>query len=111
MNTLSLSLGVELAPAVRVNAVLPGIIGTEMNKEHFADHELETFVRTTHPFGFGCPEDVADTVEFLVSDRACWITVQEIVVVGGGSVFPPPGVGEPDPADSKGNRPLAPEQL
>jgi NAD(P)-dependent dehydrogenase (short-subunit alcohol dehydrogenase family) len=111
VNALSLSLAVELAPSVRVNAVLPGIIGTEMNKEHFADPEFVAFVRATHPLGFGRPEDVADAVEFLASDRARWITGQEIVVDGGRCVFSPPRVGEEHLVDSKGNRPLAPEQL
>ena len=35
LNAMALSLAVELAPAVRVNSVLPGTIETEMNKEHF----------------------------------------------------------------------------
>ncbi|HVU27246.1 MAG TPA: SDR family oxidoreductase [Verrucomicrobiae bacterium] len=90
VNSLSLSLAVELAPAVRVNAVLPGIVGTEMNTEHFANPEFVDFVRKTHPLGLGQPEDVADAVEFLASDRARWITGQEIVVDGGRTVFSPP---------------------
>lgn len=110
VDALSLSLAVELAPAVRVNAVLPGIIGTEMNKEHFADPEFQRFVLATHPLGFGRPEDVADTVEFLASDHARWITGQEIVVDGGRSVFSPPRAGGADLIDSRGNRPLAPGQ-
>ena len=90
VNSLSLSLAVELAPVVRVNAVLPGIIGTEMNTTHFANPEFVEFVKATHPLGFGRPEDVADTVEFLTSDRARWITGQEIVVDGGRCVYAPP---------------------
>jgi NAD(P)-dependent dehydrogenase (short-subunit alcohol dehydrogenase family) len=94
LNALSLSLAVELAPAVRVNAVLPGIIETEMNKDHFANPDFVAFVRATQPLGFGYPEDVAAAVEFVVSDRARWITGQEIVVDGGRSVFSPPRMGE-----------------
>ena len=89
VNAFSLALAVELAPAVRVNAVLPGIIGTEMNTEHFADAGFVEWVRATHPLGLGRPEDVAEAVEFLSSDRARWITGQEIVVDGGRSVFSP----------------------
>jgi NAD(P)-dependent dehydrogenase (short-subunit alcohol dehydrogenase family) len=100
VNALSLSLAVELAPAVRVNAVLPGIIGTEMNREHFADPDFVAFVQATHPLGFGRPEDVADAVEFLASDRARWITGQEMVVDGGRSVFAPPRAGKADGTES-----------
>jgi NAD(P)-dependent dehydrogenase (short-subunit alcohol dehydrogenase family) len=83
VNALSLSLAVELAPTVRVNAVLPGTIETEMNKEHFANPDFVASMKAIHPLGFGRPEDVADAVEFLSSDRARWITGQEIVVDGG----------------------------
>jgi NAD(P)-dependent dehydrogenase (short-subunit alcohol dehydrogenase family) len=85
VNAMSLSLAVELAPAVRVNAVLPGTIETEMSKDYFADPDFVESVRAVHPLGFGRPEDVADAVEFLVSDRARWITAQELVVDGGRS--------------------------
>jgi len=90
VNALSASLAVELAPAgIRVNAILPGIIGTEMNTDHFADGAFVNFVKATHPLGLGCPEDVADAADFLSSDRARWITGQELVVDGGRSVFSP----------------------
>lgn len=92
LNALCLSLAVELSPTIRVNTVLPGIIETEMNKEHFANPDFVAFVRDTQPLGFGRPEDVAAAVEFLASDCARWITGQELVVDGGRSVFAPPRV-------------------
>ena len=82
---MSLSLAVELAPKVRVNAVLPGIIETQMTQEYFTNTDFVAY----YPLGFGRPEDVADMVEFLISDRARWITGQEFVVDGGRSVFSP----------------------
>jgi len=85
VNAMSLSLAVELAPAVRVNAVLPGIVETRMTKEYFTDASFVSF----YPLGFGHPEDIANAVEFLTSDRARWITGQEIVVDGGRTVFSP----------------------
>jgi NAD(P)-dependent dehydrogenase (short-subunit alcohol dehydrogenase family) len=90
VNGISLSLAVELAPTVRVNSILPGIVGTEMNTEHFANPEFVQSVLATHPLGLGRAEDVAEVVEFLASDRARWITGQEIVVDGGRTIFSPP---------------------
>jgi NAD(P)-dependent dehydrogenase (short-subunit alcohol dehydrogenase family) len=89
VNAMSLALAIELAPAVRVNCVLPGIIGTEMNTDHFKNEDFVASVRATHPLGLGQPEDVADAVEFLSSDNARWITGQELVVDGGRTVFSP----------------------
>jgi NAD(P)-dependent dehydrogenase (short-subunit alcohol dehydrogenase family) len=108
VNAMSLSLAVELAPAVRVNAILPGIVQTQMTKEYFTNSDFVAL----YPLGFGRPEDMADAVEFLSSDRARWITGQEIVVDGGRSVFSPTrnecaanGANPPD------NRPRPPWQL
>jgi len=90
INALSLAMAVEFAPAgVRVNAILPGIIGTEMNTDHFANADFVSSVKATHPLGLGRPEDVADAADFLSSDRARWITGQEIVVDGGRTVYCP----------------------
>jgi len=85
VNAMSISLAVELAPAVRVNAVLPGIIETEMTRQYFDNPNF----LGVYPLGFGRPDDVADAVEFLTSERARWITGQELVVDGGRTVCSP----------------------
>jgi len=108
VNALSLSLAVELAPAVRVNAILPGIVQTQMTREYFTNSDFVSL----YPLGFGHPEDMADAVEFLISDRARWITGQEIVVDGGRSVFSPThNECAANPAKPAGDRPRPPWQF
>jgi NAD(P)-dependent dehydrogenase (short-subunit alcohol dehydrogenase family) len=108
INALSLSLAVELAPAVRVNAILPGIVQTQMTSEYFTNSDFVAY----YPLGFGRPEDMAEAVEFLSSDRARWITGQEIVVDGGRSVYSPTrNECAANLAGSSGNRPQTPWQL
>jgi 3-oxoacyl-[acyl-carrier protein] reductase len=88
LNSLSKALARELAPEnVRVNAVAPGSIlfpGGSWDRRRQADPEgIADFVRRELPFGrFGRPEEVANMVVFLCSDRASWVSGACIPVDG-----------------------------
>ncbi len=81
--SLTRALAAELAPkGIRVNAVLPGFIETEMTAKmprqtKMANKEKILLKR------FGKAEEVAATVAFLVSDAASYIIGQAVVVDGG----------------------------
>ncbi|HUA67540.1 MAG TPA: SDR family oxidoreductase [Candidatus Saccharimonadales bacterium] len=83
VNGFCLALAIELAPTVRVNTVLPSYIESGMNHDQFSQPDFVASIKAMHPLGLGRPEDVADAVEFLMSDRARWITGHELVVDGG----------------------------
>ncbi|KAL7267875.1 hypothetical protein RUND412_009522 [Rhizina undulata] len=81
---LTRSLALELGPSnIRVNAILPGYISTDMT-DSFDDNRKDTIRKATPLKRFGTVEDVADVAEFLVRSR--FVTGAEIVVDGGLSV-------------------------
>jgi len=79
----TLSAAKELAPkGIRVNAIAPGYVDTDMNKSVAA----ETHARVLANIGMGrigTPEDVADVALFLSSDLSRYVTGQVIGVDGG----------------------------
>jgi NAD(P)-dependent dehydrogenase (short-subunit alcohol dehydrogenase family) len=83
LDALMKALAVELAPEVRVNSVLPGGIRSEMTKQIFEDPAVAQRLERDYPLGIGEPDDVVHMVEFLLSDKARWITGQQLVVDGG----------------------------
>jgi NAD(P)-dependent dehydrogenase (short-subunit alcohol dehydrogenase family) len=82
LSFLTRQLAAELAPVVRVNAVAPGMIDTEMAATIPAGHRAKLLEGI--PMGrFGSPEDIAAATCFLLSDRASWITGEVFAVDGG----------------------------
>ena len=72
----------ELAPGVRVNAIAPGLVKTDMARALWEPNEER--LGATMPMGrLGEPSDIAHAALFLASDLSSWITGQTIVVDGG----------------------------
>jgi NAD(P)-dependent dehydrogenase (short-subunit alcohol dehydrogenase family) len=68
---------------IRVNAVAPGVIDTDMSNFTKTEAGREAALGMQALKRIGKPEDVADVVAFLASDKARWITGASIPVDGG----------------------------
>ncbi len=83
INTLTLALAKELGPSnITVNAICPGLIETPINN-HLSKQEVSEIIDSTPLNRIGKPEDIAYLVDFLLSDKASFITGQIITVDGG----------------------------
>ena len=88
VNSLTSTLSVELAPAIRVNAIAPGPIPTaNFNESMGTDtaEKRETLLAAIGiPLGrYGDPEDIAAAVVYMASPAASWVTGQCLYVSGG----------------------------
>jgi 3-oxoacyl-[acyl-carrier protein] reductase len=82
---LTRQLAQELAPKVRVNAVAPGLVKTDMARALWEPNEAG--IGKAHPLGrIGAPDDIASAALFLLSDASEWLTGEVLVVDGGASI-------------------------
>jgi NAD(P)-dependent dehydrogenase (short-subunit alcohol dehydrogenase family) len=70
---------------IRVNAVCPGVIRTEMAERILKDNQsVESAITLSHPIGrLGTADEVAETVVWLCSESASFVTGQALAVDGG----------------------------
>ena len=82
---LTRTLAAELAPKVRVNAIAPGLVKTQLARALWEPNE-ELLAKTTPLKRLGEPQDIANAALFLASDLSSWMTGQHVVVDGGALV-------------------------
>ncbi|NAS32252.1 SDR family oxidoreductase [Flavobacteriaceae bacterium R38] len=85
IDNFTISLAIALGPRkITVNAIAPGSVDTDMNKDRFQDLKVkETVGKMTAFQRVGTPDDIAKAITLLTSDAGSWITGQYIEVSGG----------------------------
>ena len=83
--TLALALAKEVGlEGIRVNAIRPGLISTDMHKVHGGIAKMELMAKTAVPLGrAGAASEVADVALWLASDSASYVHGSVIDVAGG----------------------------
>jgi NAD(P)-dependent dehydrogenase (short-subunit alcohol dehydrogenase family) len=84
---LTKTLAAELAPNVRVNAIAPGLVKTDMARALWEPQE-ERIAASMPLARLGEPVDIANAALFLASDLASWVTGHTLVVDGGALLGP-----------------------
>lgn len=89
VDSLTMTLAVEWAPKVRVNAIVVGMVETEQAELFYGDADSQAAVAATVPLGrLARPDEIGWAAAFLASDGASYITGASLAVHGGGE--PPP---------------------
>ena len=89
LNQITQCASLDLAPyGVRVNAICPGVVVTELHKRGgMSEEAYAQFLKhceTTHPLGrVGEPDEIAELICFLASDQSSWITGVTMPIDGG----------------------------
>ena len=84
---LTRALAAQWAPTVRVNAVAPGYVRTDLNSAWLDDEENRAYVLGNTPLGrVAGPDDVVGAVRFLASPASAYVTGQNLRIDGGWSV-------------------------
>jgi len=85
---LTLALGAELAPKIRVNAIAPSLTRTPLAQALTQSDQMAAAIAQMHALPrLGEPDDIAALAAFLLSDDAGWITGQVFAVDGGRSTL------------------------
>lgn len=83
VNSFTKALAKELAPSnIRVNAIACGVIDTDMNA-HLSSQERTSLIESIGLGRLGRPEEVSETVAFLISPSSSYLTGQIITLDGG----------------------------
>ncbi|HVO30167.1 MAG TPA: SDR family oxidoreductase, partial [bacterium] len=84
---LTRSLSLELAPhGVLVNAVAPGYVETDMTRKNNSPAEIAAIEKSIPLGRLAKPEEIAEVVAFLCSEKNTYVTGQTLVVDGGYTV-------------------------
>jgi 3-oxoacyl-[acyl-carrier protein] reductase len=83
LQVLTRTLARELAPAVRVNAVMPGVIATAHHERYSTPERMRQYAAETPLGRNGEADEVAETIAFLASDAASFINGALLDISGG----------------------------
>lgn len=83
LQVMTRTLARELAPDVRVNSIMPGVIETRHHEIHSTPERMEQYRRETPLGRNGRPDEVAGVVRFLVSNHASFVNGATVDINGG----------------------------
>jgi NAD(P)-dependent dehydrogenase (short-subunit alcohol dehydrogenase family) len=88
VEVITRNLAKELGPrGIRVNAIAPGAIDTDMAQDFLGTEESREYVKGMQALKrVGQPDDIADAVLFLASDQSRWVDGRSIEVSGGSNL-------------------------